>query len=396
MKNINRVILIVLDSVGIGELPDAGDYGDVGSNTVGNIVKKCGSLNVPNLSKLGIGKINGINYITVPKEIEGCYGKMTEVSKGKDTITGHWEIAGLQLQYPFPTYPNGFSDEILEKFTKLTGHGVLANCAASGTEIIKEYGEEHMKTGNLIVYTSADSVFQIAAHEKIVPLEELYRICQIARDMLQGKDMVGRVIARPFIGEPGNFTRTSNRRDFAAEPTSDTILDKIKQKGMDVIAVGKIEDIFSKKGITEATHTKNNMDGVDVTLNYMKQQNKGIIFTNLVDFDMLFGHRNNPEGYKQAIEEFDKRLPEIMSGMREDDMLIITADHGCDPTTVSTDHSREYVPVLIYGQEIKKDVNLGIRKTFSDIASTIADIFGIDNSFPGVSFKNEILNITQK
>ncbi len=391
MGNINRVVLIVLDSVGIGELPDAAEYGDNGSNTVGNIVKVCGSIDIPNLSRLGMGKIDGVDYISVPQKIEGCYGRMAEVSKGKDTITGHWEIAGLQLEYPFPTYPQGFSKEILEKFQKLTGRGVLANCTASGTEIIKEYGEEHMNTGKLIVYTSADSVFQIAAHEEIVPLEELYRICQIARDMLQGRDMVGRVIARPFIGQPGSFSRTANRRDFAAEPTSDTILDKIKQKGLDVIAVGKIEDIFSKKGITEAEHTKCNMDGVDVTLNYMKKKSKGLIFTNLVDFDMVFGHRNNPEGYKQAIEEFDRRLPEIISEMREDDLLIITADHGCDPTTESTDHSREYVPILIYGQRIERDINLGTRKTFSDIASTISDIFDIDDIFSGVSFKDDIL-----
>ena len=391
MGKINRVILIVLDSVGIGELPDAAEYGDNGSNTVGNIVKVCGRLDIPNLSRLGMGKIAGVDYVSVPQKIEGCYGRMAEVSKGKDTITGHWEIAGLQLEYPFPTYPQGFSEEILEKFQNLTGRGVLANCTASGTEIIKEYGEEHMNTGKLIVYTSADSVFQIAAHEKIVPLEEQYRICQIARDMLQGRDMVGRVIARPFIGQPGSFSRTSNRRDFAAEPTSETILDKIKQKGLDVIAVGKIEDIFSKKGITEAEHTKNNMDGVDVTLKYMDKENQGIIFTNLVDFDMVFGHRNNPEGYKQAIEEFDRRLPEIISKMREDDLLIITADHGCDPTTASTDHSREYVPILLYGQGVKRDINIGTRKTFSDIASTIADIFEIDNTFSGESFKDDII-----
>jgi len=391
MSNINRVILIVLDSVGIGELPDAAEYGDSGSNTVGNIVKQCKGIDMPNMSRLGFGKIDGIDYLTVPENIEGCFARMAEVSKGKDTITGHWEIAGLQLKYPFPTYPDGFSKDILDKFEKLTGRGVLANCVASGTEIIKEYGEEHIKTGKLIVYTSADSVFQIAAHEEVVPLDELYRVCQIARGMLQGESMVGRVIARPFVGEPGDFVRTANRRDFSAEPTSDTILDKIKQKGLDVIAVGKIEDIFSKKGITEAVHTKSNMNGVDVTLDYMRKQNKGIIFTNLVDFDMLFGHRNNPEGYKQALEEFDKRLPEIISAMREDDLLIITADHGCDPTTPSTDHSREHVPVLLYGHGINADVNLGTRKTFCDLASTIADIFEIENIFPGESFLKEIV-----
>ncbi len=391
MPTIDRVILIVLDSVGIGELPDAAEFGDSGSNTVGNIVKVYGSIDMPNLSRLGIGKIDGIDYLPVSQVIEGCFGRMVEVSKGKDTITGHWEIAGIQLEYPFPTYPQGFSKDILEKFEKLTGRGVLANCVASGTEIIKEFGEEHMNTGKLIVYTSADSVFQIAAHEEIVPIDELYKICQIARDMLQGKDMVGRVIARPFLGQPGSFTRTTNRRDFAAEPPSDTILDKMKQKGLDVIAVGKIEDIFSKKGITEAEHTKSNMNGVDITLDYMKKQNKGIIFTNLVDFDMIYGHRNNVEGYKQAIEEFDKRLPEIMSVMNENDLLIITADHGCDPTTESTDHSREYVPIILYGQKIKKNINLGTRKSFADLASTIADIFNIDNVFPGESFLEQIL-----
>lgn len=390
MPDINRVILIVLDSVGVGELPDSADYGDVGSNTVGNIVKACGCISLPNLTRLGMGKIDGIDYLPVPGEVIGSYGKMAEVSKGKDTITGHWEISGLQLKYPFPTYPGGFSADIIDRFEKMTGRGVLANCVASGTEIIKEYGEEHMKTGKLIVYTSADSVFQIAAHEEIVPLEELYRICRLAREMLQGENMVGRVIARPFLGQPGNFSRTSNRRDFSAEPTSDTILDKLQQKGLDVIAVGKIEDIFSGKGITQAEHTKSNMNGVDVTLNYMKQQNKGMIFTNLVDFDMLFGHRNNAEGYKQALEEFDSRLPEIMSAMREDDLLLITADHGCDPTTPSTDHSREYIPLLLYGQNIRQDVNLGTRKTYADIASSIAEIFGIKNIFPGESFFSRI------
>lgn len=390
MSNINRVILIVLDSVGIGELPDAADFSDTGSNTVGNIVKKTGGMDIPNLSRIGMGKIEGIDYLPVPGRIEGSYGRMIEVSQGKDTITGHWEIAGLQLKFPFPTYPEGFPKDVIKQFEKLTGRGVLANCAASGTEIIKQYGQEHMDTGKLIVYTSADSVFQIAAHEEIIPIEEFYKICQIARDLLQGEHMVGRVIARPFTGQPGNFTRTANRRDFSAEPISDTILDKMKQKGLDVIAVGKIEDIFSGRGITLAEHTKSNMNGVDVTLKYMSRQNKGIIFTNLVDFDMLYGHRNNAEGYRQAIEEFDRRLPEIMSAMRTDDLLMITADHGCDPTTESTDHSREYVPVLLYGKNIKQDVNIGTRKTFCDLASTIADIFGIENVFPGESFLKDI------
>ena len=389
-NKINRAILIVLDSVGIGELPDAADFGDVGSNTLGNIVNKCGGISLPNLSKLGLGKIDGINYLPVPEQVNGSYARMAEVSNGKDTITGHWELAGLQLSKPFPTYPDGFPQEVLDQFTRLTKRGVLGNCAASGTEIIKQYGEEHMKTGKLIVYTSADSVFQIAAHEDIVPIDELYKICQIARDMLKDEHMVGRVIARPFVGEPGNFTRTSNRRDYSAAPASDTILDKLNQKGLDVIAVGKIEDIFSKKGITKADHTKSNMHGVDMTIDFMKQQNKGLIFTNLVDFDMHFGHRNNAQGYKEALEEFDKRLPEIMEAMKEDDVLIITADHGCDPTTESTDHSREYVPLIIYGKSIKSDVNLGTRGTFADVASTLAEMFGVENVFPATSFYSEI------
>jgi len=386
MQDINRVILIVLDSVGVGELPDAGEYGDEGSNTLGNIAAGCGGINLPHLSGLGLGKIDGIDYMPIPQAVSGSYGRMAEVSKGKDTITGHWEIAGIQLEFPFPTYPDGFSQEILDRFQKLTGRGILGNCVASGTEIIKQYGREHMETGKLIVYTSADSVFQIAAHEEIVPVEELYRICQIARDMLQGENMVGRVIARPFTGQPGDFSRTANRRDFSAQPTSDTILDKVREKGLEVIAVGKIEDIFSGKGITQAEHTKSNMHGVDVTLKYMKENNKGIIFTNLVDFDMVYGHRNNAGGYKQALEEFDARLPEILSAMREEDLLIITADHGCDPTTPSTDHSREYVPVVLYGRNIKADVNLGTRKTFADLACTLAEVFETERVFSGEGF----------
>lgn len=391
MSKIDRVILIVLDSVGIGELPDAANYGDEGSNTLGNIIRATGGIELPNLVRMGLGKIDGVDYLPVPQEIEGSYGRMAEVSKGKDTITGHWEIAGLQLEHPFPTYPDGFSQEILDRFERLTGRGWLANCVASGTEIIKEYGEEHMNTGKLIIYTSADSVFQIAAHEDIVPIEELYRICRTARDMLQGENMVGRVIARPFIGKPGSFERTSNRRDFSAEPTSDTILDKLAQRGLDVIAVGKIEDIFSGRGITLAEHTRNNAHGIDVTLKYMKEKNSGLIFTNLVDFDMVYGHRNNPEGYRKALEEFDVRLPEIRAAMRPEDLLIITADHGCDPTTPSTDHSREHVPVILYGQGISADVNVGTRKTFADLASTIAEVFDAGNPFPGESFLKNIL-----
>jgi phosphopentomutase len=388
--DIKRAIIIVLDSVGIGELPDALSYGDVGSNTIGNIVKVSGGIKLPTLCKLGLGSIDGIDYLEAPDEIIGCYGKMAEVSKGKDTITGHWEIAGIQLPHEFPLFHEGFPNEILDEFRSRIKTDILGNYAASGTEIIKELGEEHIKTGYPIVYTSADSVFQIAAHEEIIPLDMLYKMCETAREILAGPYGVGRVIARPFIGEPGNFVRTSNRRDFSIAPSADTILDKLKEKGLDVIAIGKIEDIFSGKGITEANHTKNNMSGVDATLDYIKKETQGLIFTNLVDFDMLYGHRNNIDGYKMALEEFDNRLGEIMTAMREDDILLILADHGCDPSTPSTDHSREYVPLLIYGKGILKGVNLRTRSTFADVASTLGEIFDISYEFPGTSFYKDI------
>ncbi len=387
---INRVVLIVLDSVGIGELPDAEEYGDRGSNTVGNIVKACGKLNIPNMCRLGFGKIVGVDYADVPANIYGSYGRMAEVSKGKDTITGHWEIAGIHLKKPFPVYPSGFPNELIDEFRRITGRNILGNYAASGTEIIKELGQKHLKTGYPIIYTSADSVFQIAAHEEVIPLTELYDMCQKARNMLRGTHGVGRVVARPFIGKYPDFVRTKNRRDFSLEPVDTTILDELTKKNLPVVAIGKIEDIFSGKGITESIHTRDNMHGIDVTLDYLHRLEKGLIFTNLVDFDMLYGHRNNAYGYKKALEDFDKRLDEVIFNLRANDLLIITADHGCDPVTPSTDHSREYVPLLVYGKGITPGVDLGTRRTFSDIACTIADIFNITYKFKGTSFYKKL------
>ncbi|NHM27870.1 phosphopentomutase [Desulfofundulus sp. TPOSR] len=387
---INRLTLIVLDSVGIGELPDAAQYGDAGSNTLANTARAVGGLNIPHLGRLGLGNILPIEGVPPVDRPLAAYGRMAEASAGKDTTTGHWEIAGLLLERPFPVYPHGFPPEIIKPFEERIGRPVLGNKAASGTAIIEELGPEHMRTGYPIVYTSADSVFQIAAHEEIIPVEELYRMCRIARELLTGDHAVGRVIARPFVGRPGAFKRTDRRRDFSLPPPGPTILDLLLENGFPVLAVGKIEDIFAGKGITEAVHTEGNMDGVDQTLACMRRLERGLIFTNLVDFDMLYGHRNNPRGYADALEAFDRRLPEILHATRPDEVLIITADHGCDPTTSSTDHSREYVPLLVYGQKVKPGVNLGTRSTFSDVAATVAELFGL--SYPrGTSFAREII-----
>jgi phosphopentomutase len=383
---VNRVILIVLDSVGMGEMPDSKEYGDEGSNTLGNIARSMSGFTLPNLRKIGLGNIDGMIGIDSTENPEGSFGKCAEMSKGKDTVTGHWEISGIILEKPLNTYPKGFPKDIINEFEEKVGKKVLGNKVASGTEIIKELGDEHVKSGNPIVYTSADSVFQIAAHEDIIPLEELYRMCQIAREMLVGDKIVGRVIARPFIGNSGSYKRTSNRKDFALDPFDTTMLDYIKQAGMSVMAVGKIEDIYNGRGITEAVHIKNNMDGVDKTIEYMKTHKEGLIFTNLVDFDMLYGHRNDFEGYGNALMDFDGRLPEIIKNMKSEDVLIITADHGCDPTTESTDHSREYVPLLIYGNNIKKGINVGIRRTFSDIGKSVLHMLEINNKLFGESF----------
>lgn len=386
-----RVVLIVMDSLGVGELPDANLYGDVGSHTLDNTYKACGGLKIDNLEKLGFGNIEGVKYLNKVKNNIGAYGKLAEKSKGKDTVTGHWEIGGVILDTPLNTYPNGFSKEIIDEFLKkVNKKGILGNCVASGTEIIERLGDEHVKTGFPIIYTSADSVFQIAAHEDVIPLEELYEMCRIAREMLVDENVVGRVIARPFTGENGNYKRTSNRRDYALDPFSKTMLEYLKENGKEVAAVGKIEDIYNKKGVTTAVHTKNNMDGIDVTLKYMDEIKEGLIFTNLVDFDMLYGHRNDPKGYGNAIEELDNRLQEIYNKMSEDDILMLTADHGCDPTTASTDHSREYIPLLVYGNKINP-INIGTRESFTDISKTILEYFNIKNNIDGKSFLKNIL-----
>jgi phosphopentomutase len=322
---------------------------------------------------------------------KGSFARGKELSKGKDTTTGHWEISGLLLENPFPTYPDGFPKEVIDEFEKRTGRKTIGNKAASGTVIIEELGPEHLETGALIVYTSADSVFQIAAHEDVLNYEELYEVCEIARDILQGEHGVGRVIARPFVGEPGSFTRTDKRKDFSLEPIDKTLLDHLKENSKDVIAIGKIEDIFSGRGITKAIHTKSNLDGIKTTIEELKEETEGLIFTNLVEFDMIFGHRNDVEGYGNALKEFDDRLPEILDALKEDDLLIITADHGCDPTTESTDHSREYVPIVFYGKGIKENNNLNTIESFGSIARTILDNFNIENDLAGESYLDKIL-----
>jgi phosphopentomutase len=387
---INRVILVVMDSVGVGELPDAGLYGDIGSNTMGNIHKLMPNLHLDNLTALGLGNIDGLQIAKSERPL-GAYGKALELSPGKDTTTGHWEMAGIILKQAFPTYLNAFPKDVIDQFEKAVGTKCIGNEVASGTEIISRLGDEHLKTGYPIVYTSADSVFQIAAHEEIIPLERLYEMCSVARKILIGEHAVGRVIARPFLGTSGSYKRTPNRRDFSLLPLSKTMLDVIKENNLDVMAVGKIEDIFAGIGITEAVHTKSNMEGVDKTLDYIKTDKKGLIFTNLVDFDMQYGHRNDVEGYGNALKEFDNRLPEIMSSMKDTDVLLITADHGCDPTTSSTDHSREYIPVIVYGKKIKPGVNIGIRNGFSDISATVLDLLGLPKLTAGKSFKDEII-----
>jgi len=388
---IRKVVLIVLDSVGAGELPDAADYGDEGSNTLKNIYRHAENFSLPNLEKLGILNIDGFEDLKSSDSYLGSVAKCGQKSKGKDTTTGHWEISGLVLEKPFPTYPEGFPKTLILEFEKRTGRKVIGNYPASGTEIIKELGRNHVETGNLIVYTSADSVFQIAAHEDVVPLEELYSICRIAREMLKGEHGVGRVIARPFIGENGNYTRTGNRKDFSLEPYRDTMLDLLKNSGREVYAIGKIEDIFVNKGITRSNHTTNNEEGIEATIQAVKEDFEGLIFTNLVDFDMVYGHRNNVQGYADSLMYFDKKLPEIIAALKEDDVLIITADHGCDPTTESTDHSREYIPLIFYGKDIKADNNLGILDSFASIGKTVLDIFDVENDLEGKSVKSKIL-----
>ncbi|SHG75658.1 phosphopentomutase [Desulforamulus hydrothermalis Lam5 = DSM 18033] len=382
--------MIVLDSVGIGELPDAAEYGDQGSNTLANVARAVGGLKLPNLGRLGLGNIHPILGVPAVGDPLGAYGKMAEASKGKDTTTGHWEMAGIILERPFPTYPQGFPPEIIAALEKRIGRRVLGNVVASGTQIIEELGQEHMATGYPIVYTSADSVFQVAAHEEIIPVPELYRICEIARQLLDGEHRVGRVIARPFVGQPGSFKRTANRHDYAVPPPTPNILTVLQQAGIKTMGVGKIYDIFAGVGVAESYKTKDNMDGVEQTVNLMKKCPSGLIFANLVEYDSVYGHRNDPSGYARALEDFDRRLPEIMAAMLPEEVLILTADHGCDPTTASTDHSREYVPLLVYGQPVKGGSNLGIRSSFSDVAATLADFFGL-SFHVGTSFAEQVL-----
>jgi phosphopentomutase len=390
-KKMKRVVLIILDSVGCGDAPDASDYGDEGSNTLGNTARAVGGLHVPNLAELGLGHLTHIEGAPAVAWARGAYGRLTEVSAGKDTTTGHWELGGVILDKPFPVYPQGFPVELMSEFEAQIGRGTLGNFPASGTEIIKELGEKHILTGEPIVYTSADSVFQIAAHEEIIPVQELYRMCQIARNLLCGEHAVGRVIARPFIGRPGNFARTENRKDYSLAPPADTILDIIAAAGMEVVGVGKIEDIFAHRGLTQSNHTGNNMAGVDAIIAYLQSNFEGLLFANLVDFDALYGHRNNPRGYADALEAFDARLPEIMMKLRDEDLMMITADHGNDPTTPSTDHSRERVPLLVAGKYVKPNVNLGTRKSFADVAATIADVLQLSWKGGGDSFAESCL-----
>lgn len=380
-----RVFLIVLDSVGIGAMPDAAAFGDEGSNTL-QAVAKSAYFSMPNMKKLGLFNIDGVAIGEKEEKPLGAFARMAESSMGKDTTIGHWEIAGVISKAPLPTYPNGFPKEILDEFSRKTGHGILCNRPYSGTEVIKDYGEEHMRTGKLIVYTSADSVFQIAAHEEIVPVEQLYEYCQIARDMLVGEHGVGRVIARPFEGKPGEFKRTARRHDFSLEPPKVTMLDQLKEAGFEVLGVGKIFDIFAGKSITDYVRTTGNPDGIEKTLQYMERDFEGLCFVNLVDYDMLYGHRNDVEGYAKALTYFDERLPEILGKMRKDDILMITADHGCDPSTPSTDHSREYTPLVMYGKNVPAGKNYGTRTSFSDIGATVLNYFGVEKQIAGESF----------
>ena len=384
-----RVFLIVLDSFGIGQMPDSPSFGDVGVNTLASCATS-DKLHIPNMIAAGLGNIQGVSCLPKANPI-GAYARMAERSMGKDTTIGHWEIAGLISPEPLPTYPEGFPEEVLAPFRAATGRGVLANAPWSGTAVIEEFGDEHVRTGDLIVYTSADSVFQIAAHEDVVPLEQLYEYCHIARQQLKGKHGVGRVIARPFVGESGAYKRTSNRHDYSLEPSAPTMLDAIKAAGQSCIGVGKIHDIFAGIGTTEHVYNKSNADGMDHTLHYADQDFRGLCFVNLVDFDMVYGHRRNIDGYAQALSEFDAWLPKLMEKLGDEDIVMITADHGCDPGyTATTDHTREYVPLLVLGKQVKP-VDLGERTTFADIAATVTELLGVEYETPGQSFAGQIL-----
>jgi phosphopentomutase len=390
IPKINQAIIVVLDSVGVGDAPDAEAYGDAGSNTLGNIAQALGGLNLPILAALGLGHLGDFKGIPAIENPTGAYGRLTEVSAGKDTTTGHWELGGLSLKRPFPTFPNGFPEDFVKQYEARIGRGTIGNYPASGTAIIEQLGAEHVATGKPIIYTSADSVFQIAAHEEVIPIDELYRLCEIAREMLVDDLAVGRVIARPFVGAVGAFKRTERRRDFSLVPPGDTILDKVKAAGLMSAGVGKIEDIFAHRGLTDVNHTGNNEAGVTATIEFIKTRRPGLIFTNLVDFDALYGHRNNVEGYAQALRDFDRRLPEILAAMGDDDALFITADHGNDPTTPSTDHSRERVPLLVAGKRIKP-VAIGTRSSFADLAATVAKVLNVEPPNEGEEFATIIL-----
>ncbi len=386
-----RIIWIVLDSVGVGAMPDAADYGDVGSDTLGNIARRR-LLDVPNLCALGLGNLKPIPELRRAQNPEGAYGRCTLRSPGKDTTTGHWEMAGIHLAKPFPLFPHGFPPEIMREFEHRIGRSTLGNKAASGTEIIKELGAEHVRTGSPIVYTSADSVFQIAAHEGVIPIPELYRICEIAREILRGPNEVGRVIARPFEGETGHFQRTANRHDYAVPPPRGMLLDKLAERRVEIRSVGKISDIFLGRGITAQYKTKNNADGMNKTLEAMRGLERGLVFVNLVDFDQLYGHRNDVEGYAGALEQFDQWLPQFHAALLPGDLAILTADHGCDPTTPSTDHSREYTPLLAFGPRVRAGVDLGLRTTLSDMGQTVAENFATSIE-KGTSFLSEITTL---
>jgi phosphopentomutase len=385
----NRALVIVMDSVGIGELPDASRYGDEGSDTIGNVARRI-PLQLPTLRGLGLGRVARLGDPPPPSSPSAAFGRMAEASPGKDSVTGHWEMMGIVLDRPFPVFPNGFSTDIIDEFSRQTGRGVLGNKAASGTQILDELGPEHLRTGSLIVYTSADSVFQIAAHEDVVPIPELYRACEIAYRLVGEGLGVGRVIARPFVGVPGHFRRTANRHDYALPPSGDTLLDRLKEAGLPVVAVGKIEDLFAGRGVTRALHTASDDDGMDQIERQMSELDRGLLYANVVDFDTLYGHRNDVEGYARNLERFDGRLARVLPSLRRDDLLMVTADHGNDPTTSSTDHAREYVPLLVTGPRVRAGIDLGTRATFADLGQTIAESFGVDPLPHGTSFLHEI------
>lgn len=390
-KPFNKIHVVVMDSVGIGEAPDAAKFGDVGAHTLGHIAEKMNGLTMPVMESMGLANIEPLQGMQATNEPKAYYGKMQEASVGKDTMTGHWEIMGLNIDKPFKVYPDGFPAELIAELEKRTGRKVLCNQPASGTQVIEDFGKEHMETGAIIVYTSADPVLQIAAHEEIIPLEELYKICEIARELtLQPEYLVGRVIARPFIGTPGDFSRTSNRHDYALKPFGRTTMNVLKDAGLDVIAIGKISDIFNGEGVTDAVRTKNNTDGMDKFAEVVRRDFHGMSFLNLVDFDANFGHRRDPLGYGQALEEFDARLTEVTSAMSEDDLLIITADHGNDPTFHGTDHTREYVPLIVYSPRFNGGAELELRETFADIAATVAENFQVEAPAFGKSFLQEL------